>query len=161
MGHPPASSPGFAGRGERIGVHGLSLGGYNTALLACLDADLACAIPGIPATDFSGPVWRHGPRLQIRYAEHQGLAQEGVAEVVRVVSPLALEPLVPKQRRYIFGGVADRLVTPDQVRDLWRHWDCPRIEWYQGGHITFRFHKQVARMLDEALRECELATPLS
>jgi hypothetical protein len=142
--------------GSRIGVHGLSLGGYNTALLACLDGDLACAIPGIPATDFSRLVWRHGPRLQIRYAEHRGLLQDEVTELMRVVSPLALEPKVPKERRYIFGGVGDRLVRPDQVRDLWRHWDRPRIEWFQGGHVSFRFHPQVRQMLEDALRECEL-----
>jgi hypothetical protein len=118
--------------------------------------DLACAIPGIPATDFSRLVWRHGPRLQIRYAEHRGLLQDEVTEVTRVVSPLALEPKVPKERRYIFGGVGDRLVRPDQVRDLWRHWDCPRIEWFQGGHVSFRFHPQVWKMLEDALRECEL-----
>jgi hypothetical protein len=104
-------------------------------------------------------VWRHGPRLQIRYAEHQGLLQDEVTEVTRVVSPLALEPKVPKERRYIFGGVGDQLVPPDQVRDLWRHWDRPRIEWYQGGHVSFRFHQPVNRMLDEALRECGLAAP--
>jgi dienelactone hydrolase len=145
--------------GSRIGVHGLSLGGYNTALLACLDDDLACAMPGIPATDFSRLVWRHGPRLQIRYAEAQGLLQDEVTETTRVVSPLALEPRVPKERRYIFGGVADQLVPADQVRDLWHHWDRPRIEWYQGGHVSFRLHRPVTRMLDEALRECELVGP--
>ena len=26
----------------------------------------------------------------------------------------------------------DRLVPPEQVRDLWRHWEQPRIEWYPG-----------------------------
>lgn len=144
--------------GSRIGVHGLSLGGYNTALLACFDNDLACAIPGIPATDFSRLVWRHGPRLQIRYAEHQGLLRDEVSEVTRVISPLALQPVVPKERRYIFGGVADRLVPPDQVWDLWQHWDQPRIEWYQGGHVSFRLHKRVNQMIDEALRESELCS---
>jgi hypothetical protein len=54
--------------GGPIGVYGLSLGGYNTALLACLE-DLACAILGIPATDFTGLTWRHGAPLQIR--EHR------------------------------------------------------------------------------------------
>jgi len=141
---------------SRIGVHGLSLGGYNTALLACFDGDLACAIPGIPATDFSRLVWRHGPRLQLRYAEHRGLLRDEVSEVTRVISPLALQPVVPKERRYIFGGVADRLVPPDQVRDLWRHWDRPRIEWYQGGHVSFRLHERVSRLIDEALRESQL-----
>jgi hypothetical protein len=77
-------------------------------------------------------------------------------EVLRVVSPLALEPRVPAERRYIFAAVADRLVPPDQVRDLWRHWGCPRIEWYQGGHMTFRAHPRVVRLIDEGLRESGL-----
>jgi hypothetical protein len=74
-----------------------------------------------------------------------------MAEVLRVVSPLVLEPRVPRERRFIFGGVADQLVTPDQVRDLWLHWERPRIEWYQGAHITFRSHPRVRRMVNEAL----------
>src|SRR5262249_47754072 len=36
----------------RLGAYGLSLGGYTTALFASLEADLACAIAGIPAADF-------------------------------------------------------------------------------------------------------------
>ena len=51
----------------------------------------------------------------------------------------------------IFGGVADQRVTPDQVRDLWEHWKRPRIEWYQGAHITFRGHAPVRRMVRDAL----------
>jgi hypothetical protein len=140
----------------KIGVMGYSLGGYNTALLASLDADLACAIPGIPATDFSRLASRHASPLQIRQAADVGLAPERMEEVLRVVSPLALEPRVPAERRYIFAAVADRLVPADQVRDLWRHWGCPRIEWYQGGHMTFRAHPRVVRLIDEGLRESGL-----
>ena len=142
---------------EKIGAFGLSLGGYQTALLASLDGDLACAMPGIPLADVSRAVWRHGPPLYIRYSENQGVVHDEVAEVLSVVSPLALEPRVPHERRYIFGAVADRLVPPDQVRDLWRHWDRPRIAWYQGGHVTFRFHPQVRRLMADAFRETGLA----
>ena len=42
-----------------IGVLGLSLGGYNTALLASVQPGLACAIAGIPATDFSRLLFEH------------------------------------------------------------------------------------------------------
>lgn len=140
----------------RIGVYGLSLGGYNTALLASLDSDLSCAIAGIPAADFSRLTWRHGARLQILYAERRGLVHDAVSEVLRVVSPLALEPRVPKERRYLFAGVADRLVPAEQVRDLWRHWDRPRIVWYQGAHVTFRMHPEVNRLFQLALHEAGL-----
>jgi len=74
-----------------------------------------------------------------------------------VVSPLVLEPKLPKERRYIFGAIADRLVPPEQVRDLWRHWDRPRIDWYQGGHLTFRAHRSVVRLIARGLRESGLA----
>jgi hypothetical protein len=73
-----------------------------------------------------------------------------------VVSPLALEPRVPFERRYVFGAVADRLVPADQVRDLWRHWGRPRIVWYQGAHVTFGLHPAVDEMIAEALRDAGL-----
>jgi hypothetical protein len=136
--------------GTPIGAHGLSLGGYNTALLASLEP-LACAIPGIPATDFTRLAWRHGAPLQIRYAEHQGLVHDEVGEVLSVISPLVLRPRVHKEGRYIFAGIADRLAPAEQARDLWRHWDHPRIVWYQGAHVTFRLHRAVNRMLMDAL----------
>jgi hypothetical protein len=60
---------------------------------------------------------------------------------------------VPHERRYLFAAVADRLVPADQVRDLWRHWERPRIEWYQGGHLTFPRHAGVRALVDGALRE--------
>lgn len=135
-----------------IGALGYSLGGYQASLLACFDEALACVVAGIPLTDITRAVWRHAPMLHLLHAEREGIVRDHVAEILRVVSPLALDPKVPHERRYIFGGVADQLVTPDQVRDLWEHWDRPRIEWYQGAHITFRAHAHVRRMLREALR---------
>lgn len=135
----------------RIGVFGLSLGGYNTAVLSSLAPGLACAIPGIPATDFTRLVWRHGPSLQVRALEHKGIARDAVDEVLRVVSPLALEPQVGVEGRAIFGAIADRLVPADQVRDLWVHWRRPRILWYQGSHMSIGFEPEVRRFVEETL----------
>jgi hypothetical protein len=137
--------------GGPVGVYGLSLGGYNAALLSCLDGDLACVIAGIPAVDFRRLTWRHGAVLQMRYAEHHGLVHDEVSEILGVISPLELSPQVPRDRRYIFAAVCDRLVPADQPRDLWRHWERPRIEWYQGGHVTFRMHPKVEGLILEAL----------
>lgn len=82
--------------GEQIGVYGLSLGGYNTALLAGLEDGFACAIAGIPATDFIQLTFRHGPPLQVRFAERHGLVHDEVAELLRVVSPMAGTPRLPR-----------------------------------------------------------------
>jgi len=139
-----------------VGALGLSLGGYNTALLACLQEDLACAIPGIPLADFARAVYRHGPPVQLQEFQQAGIVEDAVRKAQTVVSPLTLEPLVPKEHRAIFGAVADRLVTPDQVHDLWKHWDEPEIVWYQGGHVTFRAHAAVRRLVRSTLRDAGL-----
>ena len=141
-----------AGSDAPIGVYGLSLGGYTTALLASLDDRLCCAVAGIPATDFARTFFRHGGPWQERAALHVGLTQEKMAEVLRVISPLALTPKVPHAGRAIFAGVGDRLVPPDQVRDLWRHWGEPRIVWYQGSHLTLGMHPDVREITETTLR---------
>jgi hypothetical protein len=140
-----------------LGALGLSLGGYNTALLACLEDDLACAIAGVPLTDFTRAIFRHGPPLHMQDATRRGVDEARIRRLKRVISPLELEPRLPRDRRYIFGAIGDRLVPPDQVRDLWLHWGHPRIEWYAGGHLTFRGHARVRRLVREGLRESGLA----
>lgn len=144
--------------GTRIGIHGISLGGYTAALLASLEDGLACAIPGIPAVDFAGLTWRHAPPQQLQRFEREGLGRAELEQVLRPVAPLALTPKVPKERRYIYGGTADRLVPPDQVHALWRHWDQPTIHWYTGSHVSFMFHAGVRRFIEQALRDAGLVT---
>lgn len=140
-----------------VGAFGLSLGGYTTANFASLADGLACAIAGIPLTDIPRMLKRHGAAHQIRYAIHRGLDFERASEVMKVVSPLALEPRVPHEARLIFSGNADRLVPPDQVRDLWRHWGEPEIVWYAGAHLSFGSERTVWGAVDRTLRETGVA----
>lgn len=141
-----------------VGVYGLSLGGYNAALLASLDADLACVVAGVPVADFTRVLLRHAPDTSVRALSDTGLSEPRMRELLGVVSPLALSPKVPRDRRYLFGGLADQIVPPDQVRDLWRHWEEPRIAWYPGGHVTFRRHAGVEQLFGDALRESDLSS---
>ncbi|MEX2206505.1 MAG: hypothetical protein WEF50_09790 [Myxococcota bacterium] len=136
----------------QIGVYGLSLGGYTTALLVGLDPGLACAIAGIPATDFARLVARLAPHATLREVERLGLDWSVLRELLSVVSPLQLAPRIPRERLSIFGGTADHLVPADQVRDLWKHWGEPRIAWYPGSHLSFGREPQVRFLIDDALR---------
>jgi acetyl esterase/lipase len=140
-----------------IGLHGLSLGGYNAALLSCIEDDLACVIGGIPAVDFSRLVFRHGPPLQVRQIEVEGLETSDIDAVLHPVSPLAQACRVVPEGRSIYAGIADRIVPAEQVADLWRHWGRPPIEWYPGGHCTFMAHPGVRALVDRTLRERLLA----
>jgi hypothetical protein len=117
-----------------IGVHGVSLGGYNAALLAGIDDGLACVIAGIPPVDLARLVWTHAGPAVVRSLERAGIVRDDVAELYRVVSPLAVEPKTAIAGRAIYAGIGDRLVSADHPRDLWLHWGRPRIAWMQSGH---------------------------
>lgn len=78
----------------------------------------------------------------------------------RMISPLALTPRTPQSGRFIYAGVADRLVHPrDQVTRLWEHWGKPEIHWYQGGHTGFFGSQPVQRFVDAALVQSGLVDP--
>lgn len=139
---------------SRIGLNSLSLGGYLAALVASLEKELTCAILGVPVANLVGILARHSglshddPRLQT-----MNLA----APIGRMISPLSLNPLVPMRGRFIYAGIADRLVHPrEQVTRLWEHWGRPEIVWYPGGHAGFFRSQPVQRFVGDALQQSGL-----
>jgi hypothetical protein len=141
-----------------IGLMGMSLGGYVTALVSGLEPALDCVIAGIPAVDFPAIFAAHTPRAVRRmpwFREHVQLAQT----LHRVVSPLSFTPATPVDRRFIYAGTADRLLDPvAQGGALWEHWDRPKIYWFDRGHVVHVRGADVGRFVDDALRETGLAT---
>jgi dienelactone hydrolase len=140
-----------------VGAFGLSLGGYTTALFASITDGLSCAVPGIPVTDLRRVLERHASPHQMRYAQRLGYDYDQIGRVLRVISQLELTPRVPLEGRMIFAATADRLVTPDQVVDLWRHWEEPEIVWYEGTHVSFMGERSVWAGVDRTLSENGLA----
>lgn len=135
--------------GQRIGLNSISMGGYVAALVASIDDDLTCAVLGVPVADLVELLARHAgsrrgdPRLRV---------VELAAPLGRMVSPLSLTPKVPMAGRFIYGGVADRLVHPhEQVVRLWEHWGRPEIVWYRGGHTGFFTARPVQKFIDDAI----------
>jgi len=136
---------------QPIGVYGLSLGGYTATLLASLEHELACAIAGIPATDYVGLTRWVLPGWLLQLAEYAGLALDRVERLVRVISPLVMSPRVPWEHRYLYAATADRLVPPEGVCALWEHWGRPRLDWYDGSHTSFGWEAAVRGLLADAL----------
>jgi hypothetical protein len=140
-----------------IGVHGVSLGGYNAALLAGIDTGLSCVIAGIPPVDLARLVWSHaGPKI-VSSLEHAGIVREEVTDLYRIISPLAVTPEIPTDRLAIYAGIGDRLVSADHPRDLWLHWGRPRIAWTQSGHDPRT--AEARQLVDEMLRASLGARP--
>lgn len=134
----------------RIGVLGYSLGGYNASLLAAHEPGLDFVIAGIAVADFVPLLWGHLPVPHRRYLQAHGLDDARLRTLLHVVSPLALPPKLAAERLHLFAGSADRVVPPDQPLRLAQHWGRP-IEWYQGGHLTFRGEPGVQRCIEGAI----------
>ena len=132
----------------RVGVTGISLGGYTTALLAAVEPRLAFAIPNVPVVSLPDLTLEWRP---IGTAVRAGMRmfRTNLSDVRLITAghcPLSYAPVLPRERLMIIGGVGDRLAPPKHARLLWEHWDRPRIHWFPGSHIL---HVRRARYLDE------------
>lgn len=140
----------------QIALNSISLGGYISALVGSLDDHLNAAILGVPPSNLVELLGRHSglPKDDPR-RKTLDLAKP----IGRMVSPLSMQPKVPEQGRFIYAGVADRIVHPrQQVMQLWEHWGRPDIGWYHGGHTGFFEAKPVQRYVDAALVQSGLVS---
>lgn len=135
---------------ERIAAMGISLGGYNTALLSCFEEKLRCAIAGVPLTDPASILWRHMPMLYREWFAARGADEDLVRRVLAPVAPLNMPRLV--KNAVIFGASGDRIVPPDQILRLDEHWSDVETLWCGGGHLTFWAEKSVRRLVDSTLQ---------
>jgi hypothetical protein len=87
----------------------------------------------------------------------EGLDIEIVRTLLQVVSPLRMSPLLSRERRFIWAGIADRFVPAQDVLLLYEHWERPQTLWYPGAHLSFPQHDAVADFIAKAVRETLLA----
>lgn len=131
----------------RIGVFGVSLGGYNAALLAGYERALDFVVAGIPLVDCAGVLWRHLPAPLRDYLTHHDFDEARYRRLLQPVSPLALPPQPAQERRSIFAATADRVLAPTHAAALAAHWNVP-VSWYDGGHLTFRGERAVKAAIE-------------
>ena len=120
-----------------VGVMGLSLGAYTTALWASLDEELAFAIAMAPPVSLADLMWRHGQSGDAwRRATAAGVTHELLDDAFRVHAPTTRPPQLARERLMIVAGHGDRITPPDQAETLWKHWGECAIHWYAGGHLA-------------------------
>ena len=125
-------------------------------MVASLEDGLTCAILGVPVADLIDLLGRHAG---LSADDPRQRTIELAIPIGRMMSPLSLEPRVPMPGRFIYAGIADRLVHPrEQVIRLWEHWGRPQIVWYPGGHTGFFQSRPVQRFIDHALLQSGLVS---
>lgn len=123
--------------GRPVGLLGLSLGGYLTALAAALFEDLDFAVPMVPPVCIGDLAWGFFERT--RHAREGGEAALSHAELrrsFRIHSPLSHPLRTPRERVLIVAGRGDRIVPPAHPAALWSHWGEPAIHWFSGSHLA-------------------------
>jgi pimeloyl-ACP methyl ester carboxylesterase len=131
-----------------VGVMGMSLGGYSTALLATVQADLAFAVPLIPlasVADFARDQGRLGT------GENAALQHAALEAANRVVSPLARPSLVPPERILIAAADADRVTPIAHAERLAAHFGVPLLR-VHGGHLLQTWRATAFREMKAMLR---------
>jgi len=121
----------------KIGVTGLSLGGYTSALLAAVDDRLLFSVPNAPAVDMPKLIDSWVPARQVvdGLMRLYHLPREDFDASLAVHCPLTYAPVIPKERRMIIAGLGDRLAPPEQSEELWEHWDHCILHWFPGNHV--------------------------
>ncbi len=140
---------------EHVGITGLSLGGYLTALMADVEPRLHVAIPNSAVTHFPSLLdsWfpaGHLAKAGLRLSKHD---DDTLSAAMSVHSPLSYPALLPRDRLFIIGGLADRLAPPDQSARLWEHWGAPQIHWFPGSHILHVGRASYLREVGHFLRD--------
>jgi pimeloyl-ACP methyl ester carboxylesterase len=139
---------------DRVALTGMSLGGYTSSLIACVDDRIQAVIPNVPVVTPDRTVDEWFPanyivRLRDLIA---GTDDDLVRAATMYPSPLNYAPLVPKDRRLIIAGLGDRLAPPEQAEELWEHWDRCAFHWFPGNHVLHVSQPDYLRRMTRFMR---------
>jgi pimeloyl-ACP methyl ester carboxylesterase len=116
----------------KVGVMGMSLGGYTSALLATVTDEIDFVMPMIPLAsiaDFAREQGRLGSGAE---ADEQHVALE-LAN--RVVSPLARPLGLAKERALVVAAEFDRITPVSHATRIAKHFACEMVT-IAGGHLV-------------------------
>ena len=142
---------------ESIGFTGISLGGYTSALMTCVDERVRFAIPNVPVASIPDLLMEWDP-VNILMKALLRTSKVTLAETRRLMAvhcPLTYTPLLPKSRLMVIGGIGDRLAPPKHSRLLWEHWGRCRLHWFPGSHVLHLDKGEYVFEIERFLRDIE------
>lgn len=118
---------------SHVGVVGMSLGGYNAALLATVTSDVDFVLSYIPIASI--PDIMHDNDLVPGSGDIQRTLYQGYREQLVPITPVCRMPKVEPKRVAIISGEFDRLATVDHGKRLADHFGTELIT-FPGGHLV-------------------------
>ena len=121
----------------RIGVFGLSFGGWLTGLLSCHEPLLSYAILGTPINRMDRALRELAFCLPLKEKlEHHRLTVERFDLVSQ-------KPLLSEDRLLLLESQHDLFAPAETIEELWRSWNKPDIWRVPHGHISVLFSTKV------------------
>jgi hypothetical protein len=132
---------------KRVGVIGMSLGGYTSSLLATVTSDVDFVIPYLPIASIPDFMEEHG--LMPTSADLQPELAEAYRAHMNAISPLCRAPAVAPERITVISGELDRLATVEHGETLSEHLGCRHVI-FRGAHMI---QKGRAQAFKDTFRE--------
>lgn len=141
-----------------IGVTGVSLGGYHSALLAGIEERLDYAIPIIPLVSIIDLALEWEPIGIILRNLLKGFKYtvSDIRHAMSVHSPLSFKSTIPKENLMVIAGLGDRMASPKHARLLWEHWGRPKMHWFPGNHFVHLDRGAYFAEIEEFLRKINI-----
>jgi pimeloyl-ACP methyl ester carboxylesterase len=133
----------------RVGVIGMSLGGYTASLLATAEPRLDFVVPVIPLSslgDFAREQGSLSPVPEEAAAQHTLLES-----IYRRVNPVARPALVRSERCLVVAAKADRVTPATHARRLSTHLRAPLHSFY-GSHLLQLGRAEAFELVIELMR---------
>lgn len=143
----------------KMGVSGLSLGGYTSALLATVDPRLAFCIPNSPVASIVDIAreWQPTGTLMGATLERAGVSLAELRHALAVHNPLTYAPKIDGDKVLVIGGAGDRFTPPRHVRLLHEHFPGSHLHWFPGNHLLHLHQDKYLRRMKVFMdRHCGL-----
>ena len=117
---------------DKVGLFGMSLGGYTAALTATVEPALDFLVPIVPLASLADFALEQGDlpdEPEPRAVEHALLER-----AFRHVSPVHREPQIAPERVLVLGGRADRITPISHARRIASHFRA-ELTTFHGGHV--------------------------
>ena len=123
----------------KVGLWGMSLGGWVASLTLSHEPDLACAWLVQPIPDVATAIWDSpGGWVIRRQMEARGLRREQASRMLPMVCPSFGKPRLSPEKILLVGGRHDRIARPEHLQTLARGWGGAHYREVGQGHIGYQ-----------------------
>jgi len=142
-------------RGIPVALAGVSLGAFTCNMVSVVDPRPKAVVSLLGGGSLAQIHWDGYQMGQIRrQLQTGGVTFEQLEQYWSLLSPQNWQSRLPREKLLLVGGQYDPIVTPDNVRKLWRAWKEPQLLWFPCGHVTASlYYRSIGQAMQTFLQQ--------